>query len=343
MHNVIKKSICYTDITYPHTGNTKPSLRKRQKNCFMEMSIPTYWGVIVMLSKTKRGVIRQQRIAKLSFDVGEKTDLYNGDKQTHMESTKKLITPLLDLGLNKYEAKVYLSLITEGVSTAKNVSNITGIPYGKVYEIINTLANKGFCMILPSKPMKCQAVSPRQAMEKTKDNLYSKLAQVEKHIIKQLDPFYQKSREFSEPKGAFWVLNGRSNILRKIDELLMKAKDSISILTTENGLKRIVIHKEGLLNAQKRNASIKIAGPISKENKEDVQSLLFCDVRHINKAPCQLISIDGNESLIVDAVPDDDNIVYGRDYGVWITNASVTHLLEDAFLSKYSRAKTYQQ
>jgi sugar-specific transcriptional regulator TrmB len=44
----------------------------------------------------------------------------------------KMTTSLLELGLNKYEEKVYLTLIEEGVSSAKNISNITGIPYGSV-------------------------------------------------------------------------------------------------------------------------------------------------------------------------------------------------------------------
>ena len=36
---------------------------------------------------------------------------------------------LSELGLNKYEERVYLTLIEEGVSSAKNISDITGIPW----------------------------------------------------------------------------------------------------------------------------------------------------------------------------------------------------------------------
>ena len=259
-----------------------------------------------------------------------------------METTKKLITPLTDLGLNKYEAKVYLSLITEGVSSAKNVSNITGIPYGKVYEIIHSLASKGFCVTLPTKPMKYQAISPKKAIEKTKKDFNEKLFKIERQLDRTLEPLFNHAKEFSEPKGVFWIIKGRSNVIKKTDELIDNAKKYIYFITTQNGLGRAVVHKEALVNAQQRNIDIKIAGPITNENREDVQTLLSLNLRHLSHMNSQFISIDGKESLLVEAIPDDDNIIYGRDLGVWITNQVFTKTLEDAFTTKFNRAKPYK-
>ena len=109
--------------------------------------------------------------------------------------SKEIIEPLSNIGLSKYESKVYLTLITEGVSTAKNISDITGIPYGKVYEIINSLSYKGFTMILPSKPMKYLAVSPRQVVIAAKEDNYKRFEKIEKKLIKQLEPL---------AKNKFW-------------------------------------------------------------------------------------------------------------------------------------------
>lgn len=254
------------------------------------------------------------------------------------DSTKKLLAPLRDLGLNTYEAKVYLSLITEGITTAKNVADITGIPYGKVYEVINMLMNRGFCLTLPAKPMKYQAISPKLALAKTREHFEKRFSNIERRITRNVEPFYQRTKEFSKPSGVCWVINGRANAQRKIDELIAGAQHSISILATENGVKRLVIHHEELLNAKKRNITIKIAGPMTSDNAEDAQSISFCEVRNASKVPTQLIVIDGKESLIVEAVPDDDNIIYGRDVGIWITNAAVTTLLEDTVLAKHESA-----
>ncbi|MBU0457439.1 MAG: helix-turn-helix domain-containing protein [Nanoarchaeota archaeon] len=256
-----------------------------------------------------------------------------------MDDTKKLITPLLELGLNKYEARVYLALISEGTATAKNLSDITSIPYGKVYEIINLLCTKGFCIILPTKPMKCKAASPLDALETTKKTFYSKFINLEKQIISNLNPLFEKTKEFSEPKGFFWVVNGRKNIIKKIDELLDKAKEHIYIFATENGIKRISIHKESLLKAKERGVEIKIGGTITDTNKEDIYSLNFCEIYHVPCVSSQLFVVDNTKSILVDALPDDESITYGRDLGVLINNNSFSALLKDAFTSKLSFSK----
>ncbi len=100
-----------------------------------------------------------------------------------MPKIKNILQPLLELGLNKYEAKVYLTLITEGISTAKNISDITGIPYGKVYEIINSLSHKGFAMVLPTKPMKYRAISPYNAIQTAKKDAQEKYEKIESNLL----------------------------------------------------------------------------------------------------------------------------------------------------------------
>ncbi len=257
----------------------------------------------------------------------------------NMLPTKEMIDHLLELGLNKYEAKVYLTLITEGISTAKNVSDITGIPYGKVYEIINSLAKKCFTVILPSKPMKCQAVSPKEAIMTAKKNVHEKYEKLEEHITKELEPMFTESKKFIEPKGVFWVINGRSNITKKIEELIKKSKKSIYIHCSANGLSRLVLHKEALEEAKNRGVEISVGSALTKDALEEAKSLLFCDIRKIKNAENHLYSIDGQECLVVEPIPDDDNIVYGRDLGMWVSSTSFTKFLEGFFISNFNKAR----
>ena len=65
-------------------------------------------------------------------------------------------------------------------------------------------------------------------------------------------------------------------------------------------------------------------GKITKENTEDVNSLKFCDIRHNIKDNQNLLFSNGEESIIVEPVPDDDNIVHGRDIGIWVMSSSFT-------------------
>jgi sugar-specific transcriptional regulator TrmB len=256
-----------------------------------------------------------------------------------MLSTKNLILPLLEIGLNKYEAKVYLTLVAEGTSTAKNVSDITGIPYGKVYEIINSLSNKGFCILLPSKPMKCQAVSPRDAIVASKRKVEEQYKRLETQVIKQLEPMFAESKQFKEPKSLFWVINGRANIVQKLEELFSTAKKQINVYTSANGLSRLLLQKDLLKELHSKGVEINIAAVTNKEVLEEVKSMNFCNIRHISEAQNHLYSIDGNHCLIVEPIPDDDNIVYGRDLGMWMQSPSFTKFIERLFNTDFSRAK----
>lgn len=258
-----------------------------------------------------------------------------------MLSTKNILAPLLELGLNKYEAKVYLTLIGEGISTAKNISDITGIPYGKVYEIINSLAAKGFCTTLPTKPMKCQAISPKEAITTAKKNVEEKYQKLEKHILSELEPMFTESKKFIEPKGVFWILNGRANVVKKIDELIQKAEKSINIHCSPNSLSRLILHKELLQEAKNRGVNISIAGVPDKEMLEEIKSLNFCDIRKARNAENNFISVDNKECLIVEPIPDDDNIVYGRDLGMLVSSTSFTKFMDEFFTLNFKRARSF--
>ena len=236
---------------------------------------------------------------------------------------------LLELGLNKYEERVYLTLVEEGVSSAKNISDITGIPYGKVYEVLNNLSGKGFLTILPTKPMKFQAVSPKEAIINTKKNMHEKFEQLESQMIEELEPVFARTKKFSEPKNMFWVINGRSNVNNKIEEFIKKAKSNISIITSKNGLKRLVMFMDLLKSATRRGVKIKINATLTSENKQDAKNLEFCDLTNIGRAHNHFFSVDNSECLIIDPIADDENLVQGRDIGMWIMSSSFTKFIDD--------------
>jgi len=256
-----------------------------------------------------------------------------------MTKTKKILKPLHQIGLSKYEAKVYLTLISEGTSTAKDISNITGIPYGKVYEIINSLSNKGFSMILPSKPMKYKAASPLESIKKAKNKEKEKIKRIEDKIIEQLEPRFKENKGKSKSKSDFSIINGRSNVVDKTDELINKAKKNIHIQCSANSLARLTLHKDALKKAAERGVNISIAGITNKENLNEIKSLNFCNIKHIKSSKNNFISIDNKKSMIIEADPDDDNIMYGRDLGIIASSISFTKFIDGFFKNQFKKAK----
>lgn len=260
----------------------------------------------------------------------------------NMVSTKTAINALLELGLSMYESRVYLTLVVEGISTAKNVSDITSIPYGKVYEIVNSLQSKGLLTILPTKPMKCQAINPSEALNLMRKQHSEKFSKLEQYFSSELEPTFAKSKHFSEGQSVCQVFHGRSHVNRKVKEIFSQAKKRICISTTSNGLKRLIIHKEALKAAKQRGVTIHINSPITRDEHEDARSLSFCDLRHIGQVPSEMITSDGKSLLLIEAVPDDEDIMYGRDICVHVSSRAFSHSLESLFLTQFKRLKTFE-
>jgi len=136
-------------------------------------------------------------------------------------------TVLRELGLTTYESTVYLSLVKRGVMTASQVSESAGVPFSKVYEVLNSLEHKGWANIEKGRPSRYFAKSPVEAFEATKHKLEGKIRAWEQAIVGELKPLYEK-RELRE-RPDLWILRGEANVLAKIQEMLRKAQNQVMI------------------------------------------------------------------------------------------------------------------
>ncbi len=72
---------------------------------------------------------------------------------------------LHDIGLNAYESNAYLVLIGHLQFKALDVASRANIPRAKIYEVLNSLVDKGFVRVVQGKTKQFSAVEPRLALE----------------------------------------------------------------------------------------------------------------------------------------------------------------------------------
>lgn len=108
---------------------------------------------------------------------------------------------LNEIGFTRYESLVYLSLISCGISSARELSRNCGIPYGKVYEILNNLMSKGFILVSETRPMQFKPVEPSRVMNLLRKNACNKIKNAEKVLEKMEFPKNETSF-FSQPRTA---------------------------------------------------------------------------------------------------------------------------------------------
>jgi len=68
------------------------------------------------------------------------------------------------VGLTGYEIKTFTSLLKTGELTASNLSQQSGVPYSKIYEVLSSLEEKGWIGSDKSRPTKYFSKSPNSAL-----------------------------------------------------------------------------------------------------------------------------------------------------------------------------------
>ena len=73
--------------------------------------------------------------------------------------------------LNLYEVKIWTALLSRGVSTAGELSDIANVPRSRSYDVLESLEKKGFVVMKLGKPIKYIAVPPNEVLERVKKNM----------------------------------------------------------------------------------------------------------------------------------------------------------------------------
>ena len=81
---------------------------------------------------------------------------------------KDFLNKLKDFGLNSYESKLWIALLSRGVSTAGELSDISNVPRSRAYDVLESLEKKGFIVVKIGKPIKYLAVPPPEVVERVK-------------------------------------------------------------------------------------------------------------------------------------------------------------------------------
>src|SRR6056297_1684504 len=229
--------------------------------------------------------------------------------------------------LNLYEVKIWTALLSRGVSTAGELSDIANVPRSRSYDVLETLEKKGFVVMKIGKPIKYIAVPPKEVLERVKKNIKS---EAETHVkmldeskntdlINELNSLHTQGVELVEPADLTASLKGRHNLYNHIDMTIKTAESSVSIMTTSQGfLRKVEGLKPVLEQIHKRGVKIKIAAPMNKETEKAAKELKgIAEVKHTD-ANARFIVVDGREIIFM--IMDDQEIHPTYDIGIWINS-----------------------
>ncbi len=203
---------------------------------------------------------------------------------------------LREIGLNAYEIDAYIELLEGGQMTAMEISQEANVPYSKMYEVLNSLKDKGWIKSSESRPFKYYPVPPLEAIRFTKLRLEDKYALWENTVSETLQPLYEK-RELVE-RPDMLILHGQHAVLTKLEEVLKRASVEIVIAAPEFARPVIAMAESLLGTGLKKTVNLKlmVAG-----KKEDWLFLKKCGVSELRIRDHMFgggVIADGKEALL---------------------------------------------
>lgn len=230
--------------------------------------------------------------------------------------------------LNLYEGRVWTALLSRGVSTAGELSNIADVPRSRTYDILESLEKKGFIMMKLGKPIKFIALKPEEVVERVKKNMVVEAQDKAKRleelkgddVLGELSNLFTNGIKFVEPSDLSGSIKGRQNMYNHLEMILKNAEKQAVIVTTADGLgRKMESLMPALEKAKRRGVAIKIAAPITAENYKVAKELSkIAEVRGMNKSHGRFTVVDDKQLMFM--LLDDKTVHPNYDVAVWLSS-----------------------
>lgn len=239
---------------------------------------------------------------------------------------------LKGFGLSSYEAAAYGCLLRSGPADAGTVAHKATIPFGRVYDVLNGLVERGLLSMNEGRPKQYSAVQPRVAMslllaqrKRDLDERYSELTRLASDLEKRLSPKVKKdpssfySASVGESESRAFLLERLAEASRSMDVNLEVApytpedKDLFEALAAavDRGVRtRILIRDSDIPNILDSPLNDSLAGRMFPH----LGKTLF--VRVIEGEQVPFAVVDGEKALVGVKNPVDPKVYFATVY-IW--------------------------
>ena len=139
---------------------------------------------------------------------------------TGNKTVDQSIEHLKTLGFTEYEAKVYLALVRDHPATAYTISQNSGVPHSRVYDITRRLISRGAALQVGSNPDRFSPLPPEE--------LTVKLERDHQQSVKEFRELV-KTLPFEADFDPVWNIGDRGEALRITGELIEASGKTVYI------------------------------------------------------------------------------------------------------------------
>jgi len=239
---------------------------------------------------------------------------------------KDFLNKLKDFGLNSYESKLWIALLSRGVSTAGELSDISNVPRSRAYDVLESLEKKGFIVVKVGKPIKYLAVPPTEVVERVKKKVVEEAEErnkilsglKESDVLDELNSLHTEGIKLVDPTDRSGAFRGRDKAYEHMGTMIKNAQKSITLMTSKEGLERkYEFLGPALKKAAKAGVDIKVSVP-NNANKDLVKEIAkFATVKTgKDKNDARFMVVDNSHLMMF--LTDDQKVHKSYDCAVWV-------------------------
>jgi sugar-specific transcriptional regulator TrmB len=213
------------------------------------------------------------------------------------------------MGLNAYEARSYLVLVGHPRFKALELAARAHVPRQKIYEVLDSLVEKGFAQVIQEKTKLFSAVPPDQALpsylarrRQALEQELSDQAQTAKGMIEELAAAYAEGQGGRGTLDYLRIVNDPGQIASQFRRMLAEAQAEY-LEFSRPPYAVDPLDAELVMQARERGVSCRL---LVEHGTLDVIHEAFLaeyraagvEVRQIEKVPLKLALFDGRQGLI---------------------------------------------
>lgn len=241
------------------------------------------------------------------------------------------------IGFTEYEARALASFLRLKKANAKQLSNYSGVPQNKLYQILKKFEKIGIISYIPSESKEYKLLNI-----KTFINNKIKEKEIELKNIKEISKKIEEIKDIDN-EFIFSLIKGQQTIMDRLAEQNAQAKKEI--LGVQRNWK---VWGEGLRQMRKsiRNGTnVKLIGVINNDTyKKAVEwKKIGCQIRSYNEKfgpyPLRFTIIDNKEARITIGKPEIQN---PNDYiTIWTKSKPLIAILKSQFTQMWKESKKF--
>ena len=237
--------------------------------------------------------------------------------------------------LNQYEVDIWIHLLSRGVSTAGELSDLSNVPRSRAYDVLETLEKKGFVVIKLGKPIQYIAVQPGDVIDRSQKRVMNEAESKVKRLdgfrtsdlLNEITKLYETGVKTYNPTDLSGAFRGTQNIYDQMETMIKDAKNNVKIVTTEESLiNKLNTLKNVIKKAHDRGVKIQVKAPINNKTKATIETLKpFIEFKESTDANTRYCLVDDKQALLM--LLDESSVHPNYDVGVWLNSESIAKIL----------------